>query len=344
MRRVCWLLVLVLCQSLMWSGCRREKPKPPKRRVVKRQKLYKPPRPRLPLGVKLFPEEVWVDGGKFVMGAPPKDKKKLDRYTRRHEVILRRMIAVWRYEVTQAEFLRTLRYNPSKFTECGSNCPVEQVNWHQAADFCNALSRKRGLGICYACRGKKKGVLCKTQGRFLGKRLYACSGYRLPTESEWEFIARAGSYDEVHPPARKGKGDRLKRVAWFGENSKVSYKNAFRCKDWEDPTKFYDCGPRPVGTREPNRLGVYDMLGNVFEWVHDGYMTYPQGLVQDPVGFALYNKRVRRGCSWFSDRKYCTVSHRFPARPIFRNGLVGFRPVRSLWISSQYRGGWRKKK
>ena len=132
--------------------------------------------------------------------------------------------------------------NPSHFDECGRSCPVELVTWEDAQEFIGRLNGRSG-----------------------GNR------YRLPTEAEWEYAARAGT-----------TGDRygnLDAIAWYRDNSR--YRT------------------HPVGQKAPNAWGLHDMLGNVEEWVEDRYGDYPGGAVTDPrgPGSGLYQVyRVYRGC------------------------------------------------
>ena len=117
------------------------------------------------------------------------------------------------------------------------------------------------------------------------RRLNATVGeerYRLPTEAEWEYAARAGT-----------SGDRygnLGAIAWYEDNS-------------GDRT-------HPVGRKAPNAWGLYDMLGNVWEWVEDWYGDYPGGAVTDPAGPVSGSKRVSRGGSWYDSARYCRASYR----------------------------------
>jgi formylglycine-generating enzyme required for sulfatase activity len=123
------------------------------------------------------------------------------------------------------------------------------------------------------------------------------SGLRLPTEAEWEYAARAGS-----KAARYGS---LDQIAWYTGNSRS--------------------GTHPVAQKTPNAWGVYDILGNVFEWVHDWYGNYPPGAVTDPRGPSSGPGRVLRGGSWFYYPEYVRVSNRGRYEPTLRNLYIGFR-------------------
>jgi formylglycine-generating enzyme required for sulfatase activity len=129
-----------------------------------------------------------------------------------------------------------------------------------------------------------------------------CRGYRLPTEAEWEYACRAGS-----SAARYGD---LDQVAWYKENAGST--------------------TRPVAQKRPNAWGLYDMLGNVWEWTNDWYGFYPTGAVTDPVGPASAGIRVVRGGSWFSFARFVRAAHRRRATPFDRDLNLGFRPLRAL--------------
>lgn len=122
--------------------------------------------------------------------------------------------------------------------------------------------------------------------------------YRLPTEAEWEYAARGGT-----------EGDRYRAstdaIAWYDKN----------CND----------RPQKVGKKAPNGYGLYDMLGNVYEWVQDWKGPYPGGAVTDPRGPGRGKFRVMRGGSWQTTAKSCRASHRFEAAQGFRIHAVGFR-------------------
>ncbi|MDP7400247.1 MAG: formylglycine-generating enzyme family protein, partial [Lentisphaeria bacterium] len=156
--------------------------------------------------------------------------------------------------------------NPSHFDECGDDCPVERVSWFDVVAFCNALSRAEGLEECYVIEGEDV-----TWPRGLD-----CTGYRLPTEAEWEYACRAGT-----------------TTAYSWGNS-IAASNANYTSSGINQT-------RDVGQYAANPWGFFDMHGNVWEWVADRYnATYPTGSVTDPTGPASGSTRVLRGGSWYT--------------------------------------------
>ena len=198
---------------------------------------------------------VRIAPGTFTMGTPRGPYNRECDETK-HSVTITRVFCMKATEVTQGEWQSVMGNNPSFFKDCGANCPVEQVNWDDAAGYANALSRREGLPECYA------------GSTFSG---LTCAGYRLPTEAEWEYAARAGTTGPTY-------GDR-DSVAWYDLNSGGA--------------------THPVGQKQPNAWGLDDMLGNVGEWTGDWYDTYP-ATVTDPTGPTTSYARVVRGGSWSS--------------------------------------------
>jgi len=218
-------------------------------------------------------------------------------------------------EVTQGDFVSLMGYNPSDFAACGMDCPVENVSWYEAAAYCNALSAIEGFADCYLCTGSDVDVSCEPAVAYLTP--YDCPGYRLPTEAEWEVAARAGTVtatyngdlDDEHLVCEQ-PNDVLDSIAWFCGNS-------------GDMTHV-------VGTRTPNAWGMYDMLGNVFEWCSDWYDDYPTGSLEDPWGNAEGTNRVFRGDSWTNRARYARAANRSWDAPDRCRDDIGFRLVRSL--------------
>jgi formylglycine-generating enzyme required for sulfatase activity len=236
---------------------------------------------------------VLIPGGTFTMGSAngPEDEQPP------HPVTLS-PFAMDQYEVTQDQFAALEVPDPSHFKD--PKRPVEQMRWSDAAQFCNIRSQAEGLEPCY------------------DEATFACnfeaSGYRLPTEAEWEYAARAGT--ETDYPFGSSP-TRLKSYACYAGNS----------------TKKSD----PVGMKKPNAWGLYDMLGNVLEWCHDVYEPtwYRESPANDPRGPAEGRKRVLRGGSWNAREDSCRVTTRIADFPgitdaCFAQPTFGFRCVRRL--------------
>jgi formylglycine-generating enzyme required for sulfatase activity len=210
---------------------------------------------------------VKVAGGTYTMGDTFGDGDGNERPT--HEVTLDDFY-IGRYEVTQAQWEAVMGSNPSYFTSCGANCPVEEVSWNDVQTFITNLNQMRG-----------------TQ-------------YRLPTEAEWEYAARSGGRSE-----RYSGGADVNAVAWYWENSGST--------------------THPVGGKQANGLGLYDMSGNVWEWVNDWYGSYNGALQTNPTGPSTGSNRVLRGGSWSYDAIYVRASSRDYDYPDSRDYVLGFR-------------------
>lgn len=211
-----------------------------------------------------------------------------------HEVELTRDLLVRATEVTQAEWIAvTGEENPS--FHLGADRPVEQISWVDAALFLNALSLSEGLPPCYQVNGLE---VEWPDGA-------SCSGWRLPTEAEWEYLARAGTVEAHYGIAAELP---LGEIAWHQENSAST--------------------THPVAELAANAFGLYDVLGNVSEWVWDRYGVYPEGPAIDPSG-PLEGERIGRGGGFSTRSTRVRVANRAEFEPSSRNRDLGLRPVRT---------------
>jgi formylglycine-generating enzyme required for sulfatase activity len=225
-----------------------------------------------------------------------------------HFVTLTNDFYIGETEVTQGEYEAMMGTNPSFFSSCGSDCPVESVNWHMSAAFANAVSDSEGLEQCYTCTGTGTSTSCPG-----AVDPYSCGGYRLPTEAEWEAAARCGE-DTLYAGSTV-IGD----VAWYNG---ISGGTA-----------------HTVATKASNACGLYDMSGNVFEWLSDGWHTdyYSISPYDDPWGGCPYPQeegdwcggRVTRGGSWYLDPTYARVAYRVSLGRPLRGKQYGFRLLRT---------------
>jgi formylglycine-generating enzyme required for sulfatase activity len=238
------------------------------------------------------PEFVLISAGTFTMGSLTSEANRGSDETQ-HSVTLTGGFYLQTTEVTQGQWQALMGSNPSYFPSCGPGCPVEQVSWTDAVSFANALSTAEGLAPCYDSAGNVNGA-----------SVYSCTGYRLPTEAEWEYAARAGSMQ-----AQYGS---LTSIAWYMDNS--------------------GSATHPVGQRQANAWGLYDMLGNVWEWTHDWYAAdYGNGnsTVTNPVGASSGSGRVNRGGGWGSVAARVRAANRNNNGPGYRADDLGFRLARS---------------
>ncbi len=221
-------------------------------------------------------------------------------------------------EVTQNAWSRLIGENPSHFKDCGATCPVEMVTWFEALAFANALSERAGLEVCYRledCTGRPgEGMECRSV-TFRGP---ACAGYRLPTDSEWQTAALAGAAGA----AAMAPTD-LEATAWTAGNSEATYPGAGACPLRRQQMRGARCGTHPVANKGPNAWQLHDMIGNVSEWTWSAAGPQADGAVFSP-GVS----RLRRGCSWYSER--CSLFERDQDPPSSRSYHIGFRLARSV--------------
>lgn len=254
-------------------------------------------------------------GELFEMGSPASEPGRVDNETPR-KVLIATPYCLKATEVTQGEWQAAMGNNPSYFSSCGSTCPAEQLSWWDATAYCNTLSAMEGLAPCYAltgCTGTPGAgdYLC-TGATFAG---LSCTGYRLPTEAEWEHAARAGTTTATY----NGTGTQLEcetpnpvldPIAWFCGSAGSSTMS--------------------VAGRQANAWGLYDMLGNVWEWCWDLYGAYPAATETDPTGPATGTVRVARGGAWGVMAASVRSAYRSSASPGSRNYALGLRPARSI--------------
>ncbi len=233
---------------------------------------------------------VRIKAGTFMMGADSGAGRDDDNA---HSVTLTRDFYMCDHEVTQDEYEAVMGKN--RYTkEAGK--PMVRIDWFAATDYCNKLSEKEGLTPCYTKKGKT--VTCD----------FTANGYRLPTEAEWEYAARAGD-NTTDRETWSGTNEEslLGEYAWYLDNSGGTIQ--------------------PVKGKKPNAWGLYDMSGNVWEWCWDAYSIYSGESETDPTGPASGSRRIRRGGGYDGSRP---VFFRQPTdQKLNKSDMTGFRVVRT---------------
>ena len=265
-------------------------------------------------------EMVRIPGGSFMMGSTDGE----DNEKPVHEVTISSFM-MGKYEVTQGLYEEVMGSNPSKFEfSCGSDCPVEQVSWCNAVYFANRLSEKEGLEAVYSLpSGFGMGLdydKCNALSPKVSQNL-SKNGYRLPTEAEWEYAAKAGGELKY-----AGSND-LGEVAWYG-----SYVWDSSSSSWVKGSKEGNSGDRThsTGQKKANAFGLYDMSGNVWEWTWDWYGEYAAPGSTDPVGASRGSDRVLRGGGWYGYASILRSASRNSNDPGYSYSGLGFRLSRSV--------------
>ena len=242
---------------------------------------------------------VHIEPGTFMMGSP-EDEWGRGSDEPLHEVTLTQGYYMQTTEVTQGQWKALMDSNPSYFSNCGEDCPVEQVSRYDAHKLIDVLNS-------------------------MGEGTYA-----LPTEAQWEYAARAGtttafSNGDINETTYTVEYDpNLDPIGWYAYNSDATYSGCYK-------KVLAGCfGTQPVAQKYANAWGLYDMHGNVYEWCEDGYntkygSTNGTDSVTDPVGNRSSSSGVVHGGSWYNDAASCRSANRYKYDPYSKDEIIGFR-------------------
>jgi formylglycine-generating enzyme required for sulfatase activity len=256
----------------------------------------------------------FIPPGTFIMGSPETEPGRRDDEVQ-HQVTITKSFCLKATEVTEAEWRSLMGNNPYNHP-CGDACPVEFASWWDAVAYCNRLSVSEALRPCYTLAGCTG--LPGVNGSFMCADVVladTCTGYRLPTEAEWEYAARAGTTTGTYNGTSTltdctEPNPVLDPIAWFCGNDQTA--------------------DQPVKGKLANAWGLYDMLGNAWEWCWDWYGTYSDGPLEDPTGPTVGIRRVTRGGGWITtDVGAYRAARRNSTEPWNPGYPLSFRPLRT---------------
>jgi formylglycine-generating enzyme required for sulfatase activity len=255
---------------------------------------------------KLGMRFVLVPAGSFLMGSPGSEPGR-NWNEKHHTVTISRNFYMGETEVTQGQWEKLVGFNPSSFPDMGKTYPVDTISWNEAVEFIRVLNEWEGT-----------------------------DRYRLPTEAEWEYACRAGSTTAF------SSGSITLKEFTCNKPEPSLIETAWYCYNSGDPQAAIalDFKPHPVKTKQPNAWGLYDMHGNVQEWVQDSCKwrdfwrakvgavtdTYKDNIV-DPLS-TIGNHKIIRGGGWYQNSKYQRSAYRGFYKPGVRRNSLGFRIVR----------------
>lgn len=250
---------------------------------------------------------VLIQGGTFQMGSPESEDWRSDDETL-HRVTLSPFYLA-KHEVTQRLYREVTGKSPSAFS--GDDLPVESVSWLDAVEFCNALSLREGRTPAYTVR----------EGGAQVEWNRSADGYRLPTEAEWEFAARAGTATPFYTQKAPGADD----VNFYGRYPYQIEQNYFNDSVLETRPGVYREKTVATGSFKPNPNGLHDIYGNVGEWCFDYYADYGTSARTDPAGAESGTRRVWRGGGWNDFGKNLRSAYRAVMPQTSKSHSVGIR-------------------
>ncbi|MDR1837000.1 MAG: formylglycine-generating enzyme family protein [Treponema sp.] len=259
-----------------------------------------------------FVEMVWVPRGSFQMGDT--DGEGFERELPVHNVTLTGFY-MSKTEVTQGQWYTVMGIDFNADFGRGNNYPMYYVSWYDALVFCNKLSMAEELTPAYRINNSTDPAMWGSVPTSNYDSTWdavtidsGSNGYRLPTEAQWEYAAKGGNGSPGN--YLYSGSENVDDVAWYSGNNSPH-------------------GTKPVGSKQPNGLDLYDMSGNVYEWCWDWYGSYSSTAQTDPTGASSGTDRVVRGGYWDHVDRGVRPASRGTGKPFTKSELVGFRLVRA---------------